>query len=454
MKTRLEEFKIDGLFGLYSHRIALNLTDRITIIIGPNGRGKTVCLKFIEALFRKRYTYFAEIPFRTAEFTFTGGEKIILKRSKEPEKQAAEGASTTRSIDFTLSAPEKKTITWAPTTVDIRSMRELRRYIPPEWVQVSPDLWVDHTDGEEITFAELLERFQVPSKLNSVLRQDLPEDLAELVNTIDCHLIETQRLLVLPSGTVEEDVEYGAYGPARRRFRGSRLAIQQKAQKLKTILKDTLTTYANLSQSLDRSFPFRVFESQGFAKLSQDLLRQELKQLDGRREALMGAGILDREYHAVTMPSGIIQPGVAMALEMYVKDTTKKLDVFNNLLSMLDLFEELIENRFIDKTLHIDRENGFKIISKTQHEVPLDRLSSGEQHQLILIFDLLFDVTEKSLILIDEPELSLHVAWQKTFIESLTRIIALNGFDVLLATHSPAVVAKHFSLTVELGEVE
>jgi predicted ATP-binding protein involved in virulence len=121
---------------------------------------------------------------------------------------------------------------------------------------------------------------------------------------------------------------------------------------------------------------------------------------------------------------------------------------------MLDLFKELIENRFIDKTLHIDRENGFKIISKTQHEVPLDRLSSGEQHQLILIFDLLFVVTEKSLILIDEPELSLHVAWQKTFIESLTRIIALNGFDVLLATHSPAVVAKHFSLTVELGEVE
>ncbi len=454
MKTRLEEFKIDGLFGLYSHRIALNRTDRITIIIGPNGRGKTVCLKFIEALFRKRYTYFAGIPFRTAEFTFTGGKKISLKRSKEPDKGAAEGAST-RSIDFTLSAPGKKTITWAPTTVDIRSTRELRRYIPSEWVQVSPDLWVDQNDGEEITFAELLERFHVPSKLNSILRLDLPEDLAQLVNTIDCHLIETQRLLVLPSGTVEEEeVEFGPYGPPRRRFRGSRLAIQQKAQKLKTILKDTLSTYANLSQSLDRSFPFRVFEATRFPNLSQDRLRQELKQLDGRREALMSAGILDREHDAVTMPSGSIQTGVAIALEMYVKDATKKLDVFNNLLSRLDLFKELIEKRFIDKTLHIDRENGFKIVSKTQHEVPLDRLSSGEQHQLILIFDLLFDVTENSLILIDEPELSLHVAWQKTFIESLTRIIALNGFDVLLATHSPAVVAEHFSLTVELGKVE
>jgi predicted ATP-binding protein involved in virulence len=86
--------------------------------------------------------------------------------------------------------------------------------------------------------------------------------------------------------------------------------------------------------------------------------------------------------------------------------------------------------------------------------VPLDRLSSGEQHQLILTFDLLFEVTENFLILIDEPELSLHVTWQKSFIESLRRIISLNGFDVLLATHSPAVVARHFNLAIELGPVD
>jgi predicted ATP-binding protein involved in virulence len=57
MLSRLSEFRVEGLFGLYDHRIALNLEDRITIIIGPNGRGKTVCLKIIEALFRNRYAY-------------------------------------------------------------------------------------------------------------------------------------------------------------------------------------------------------------------------------------------------------------------------------------------------------------------------------------------------------------------------------------------------------------
>jgi predicted ATP-binding protein involved in virulence len=118
------------------------------------------------------------------------------------------------------------------------------------------------------------------------------------------------------------------------------------------------------------------------------------------------------------------------------------------------LFKDLIDKRFIDKSIQIDRELGFRITSRTDTIVPLDKLSSGEQHQLILVFDLLFEVTQNSLILIDEPEISLHVAWQKTFIESLQRIIELNAFDVLLATHSPAVVARHFDLSVTLGPVD
>jgi predicted ATP-binding protein involved in virulence len=154
------------------------------------------------------------------------------------------------------------------------------------------------------------------------------------------------------------------------------------------------------------------------------------------------------------MRSGEIEPGVAKALEIYVSDTTQKLNTFNDLYARVDLLKELMASRFIDKTIQIDRENGFKIRSKTGMNVPLEKLSSGEQHQLILVFDLIFEVSKNSLILIDEPELSLHVAWQRTFIEGLEKIILLNEFDVILATHSPALIAKHFDLTVELGPVD
>jgi len=93
-------------------------------------------------------------------------------------------------------------------------------------------------------------------------------------------------------------------------------------------------------------------------------------------------------------------------------------------------------------------------IRTRDHVVPLEKLSSGEQHQLVLFFELLFELKENALILIDEPELSLHVAWQKKFLSDLNRIIELNQFDVILATHSPQLVSRWSDLVVELGEVD
>jgi hypothetical protein len=254
--------------------------------------------------------------------------------------------------------------------------REIRRYVPIQWEPVNADLWIDQTDGEELTLLEPQRRYRLPSKLQAMLQQDVPDRFTQLIERIDCHLIETQRLLVLPTGDVELDDDTPPYF-RRRRSQGSRLAIQQKAEKLKSILKDTLTTYANLSQSLDRSFPLRVFDAQGSAKLSEDELRQELKRLDERREALIAAGILDTDYQPVTMRGGNIEPGVATVLEIYVKDAVEKLNVFNSWRSKVDLLKEIIKTRFIDKSIQIDRESGFKIISKTGYEIPLETLSSG-----------------------------------------------------------------------------
>ena len=86
-------------------------------------------------------------------------------------------------------------------------------------------------------------------------------------------------------------------------------------------------------------------------------------------------------------------------------------------------------------------------------KVPIEALSSGEQHQLVLFFELLFEIKENALILIDEPELSLHVAWQKKFVGDLMKIIDLNQFDVILATHSPQLISRWTDLVVELGNI-
>lgn len=94
------------------------------------------------------------------------------------------------------------------------------------------------------------------------------------------------------------------------------------------------------------------------------------------------------------------------------------------------------------------------ILSPFMDERDVEHLvrGSGEQQELVLHYDLLFRVPSNTIVLIDEPELSLHVAWQKRFLPDLLKIVELSNFDALVATHSPYVVGDRGDLMVGLGD--
>jgi predicted ATP-binding protein involved in virulence len=98
----------------------------------------------------------------------------------------------------------------------------------------------------------------------------------------------------------------------------------------------------------------------------------------------------------------------------------------------------------------IGKKDGFIFETSKGEKLPTTKLSSGEQHELVLLYEFLFKVSPNSLILIDEPELSLHVLWQQQFLKDLEDITKLSGFDVLIATHSPQIIHDRWDLTVEL----
>ena len=100
-------------------------------------------------------------------------------------------------------------------------------------------------------------------------------------------------------------------------------------------------------------------------------------------------------------------------------------------------FVNVSNNYLRGKEIRYDESNvTIKVINKrTETEVLLEKLSSGEK-QLVSIFSKLYlESTQKSFIIFDEPELSLSIEWQKTL---LPDIIASGQCGLLLAaTHSP-----------------
>ena len=116
----------------------------------------------------------------------------------------------------------------------------------------------------------------------------------------------------------------------------------------------------------------------------------------------------------------------------------------------IELLVKIINSRFVQKRLEINRQGGFVFTTSQGRTLRPDQLSSGEKHVIVLFYELLFKVRPDSLILIDEPELSLHIVWQQQFIRDLQAIIGLAGFDALIATHSPQIIHDRWDLAVEL----
>lgn len=74
----------------------------------------------------------------------------------------------------------------------------------------------------------------------------------------------------------------------------------------------------------------------------------------------------------------------------------------------------------------------------------LDSLSSGQQQMVVLLARIwlgknphkLIESSGPRLLLIDEPEISMHLAWQHEIAQQLSRVAARAGTQVIAATHS------------------
>lgn len=314
--VRLIQFSVDKLFREFNYTVLLNTEKRITSIIAPNGSGKTVFLRLISALFRRQWSLYKTTEFSQLDFMFSDCRTVSVYKSLTGE---AEDTTSIASLGVHFSISKKDSFPalgvmrgWSPKiSENYRSkLHSVERYLPII-TRISPTKWSNDVTGQQLNFQEILEIYgdQLPVSFLSGIYADEPEDLKDLIDSIDCHLIETQRLLILS-------------GEESSRFRGidrrpaSTLAIAQKAQLLKAIIATSLTEYATLSQSLDRSFPRRVISQT--ETVLQDTLRQQMRELDEERKQLMDAGLLGTEAgDPVSLPGGNIEGAISRVLRVH-----------------------------------------------------------------------------------------------------------------------------------------
>ena len=216
-------------------------------------------------------------------------------------------------------------------------------------------------------------------------------------------------------------------------------------------IKAKLGESGSLAASLDRTFPHRIIEGSISKNVTETKIRNDYEEQQKYRNRLMDAGLIDSE-ELIPLPQTTLDKSEKKVLRFYLDDVSKKMKVYSELLERAELFKSILDDKkFLNKSIEINVEKGIEFKSKDGNSVPISSLSSGEQQEVVITYELLFLSGNNQLVMIDEPELSLHVTWQQKFLDDVTRISELANLDFIIATHSPTIVGHRTDLMVALS---
>jgi predicted ATP-binding protein involved in virulence len=140
-------------------------------------------------------------------------------------------------------------------------------------------------------------------------------------------------------------------------------------------------------------------------------------------------------------------------LSIFLQDWEERTAVYADLLLKVNVFLSILNGKeLINKVAGVTAKDGFLFLTSDGNPLSLSALSSGEQHETILLYELLFNAPPDSLVLIDEPEASMHVVWQIEFFQDIERIARLSGLSFIIATHAPDLINDKMDLCVDLFE--
>lgn len=448
---KLVRVEFTKLFGYFDYSIDFH--DTVTILHGLNGCGKTTMLQTINAVFNKDLDAIKSTELQSVSFFFSTGAILKIDRKKiylDPEEKKTTGIIY---LEYSIIENGKKTVFDSFENTDECQYvikRFSKGYHPiPFLERINESTWYDRIHEKKLNLEEVIDEYgaiifrQYGDKCREYLEDDIPQPVQDILDSMDVRLIAADRL------TVAKRV--------RRQYGEDNIKIDRRvnliAKDLSQKIQDTIQKYAQLSQAKDRTFPLRAIKQS--SPLTVDEIKSKMIELESKRKEFIDTGILEEKQDDIEIHDllGAITESNRQNLSLYAIDTEEKLNALSSLSYSINLFRNLIDKNFSNKKIVFNKDYGFRFVTTYSNSTILPQsLSSGEQHELVMFYDLIFNASENTLILIDEPELSLHIKWQLDYIDDLLKIIDRTKFSAVLATHSPQIIHDKWDLTVSLSE--
>ncbi len=431
----IRRIDVKDLFG--SHSYCLKPTGpidgepgRLMLLYGRNGTGKTTILNLLYHLlnpepFGGHRSFIGGIPFREFSVHLHDNSYISALRGRKID-------AGNYMIKARLSRVKREIVwAWAPTRP------QSQRRNDPIYESLCSSL-----RNLDLTTHYLRDTRRVEgsiSKKGRVSRRMVmpsPEDVVLSVET------EEAEEMLNPARQLQESIDAAIQWFRRNALEAANVGYTS----INAIYRDILTSLSKPSKSIAKvSFK------------SVDQLIESIKELQSRNETFAQLGLtpeLDISGIAAALKSGWQRRAhiINAILRPYLDGQKARLDALQELQRVMSSFVSLLSSFYSGKDVSLQLDQGLEIRTKQGQVISPQLLSSGEKQLLLLFCNAISSRSKKTILMIDEPELSLNVTWQRELIPALLTCMSGTGYQIVLATHSVELLSQYQESVISLDE--
>lgn len=446
----ISKINITGLFDIYNYELpAKGSLQNAAILYGDNGVGKSTILRLAFHLLsaandrgHRQALYAAE--FNSLSITLSNGiilsavqqppsndsgpKKLVLSIQKGRKKIAGWDfipKSIRRESDYYVEYSEEKNIYIQKSlTVKLEKFNSERQYLEV-LAECVPNMFILNADRR-------LDSDSVPDPSDEVeLRRVMRYEEAKRVND----LVARSREIALTQA-LSSAAKWISRKALQSTNKGSENVHGVYSQVLKHLVGHSSTTM----------IPPETPDSTLQEKLSE--IEVKTKEFAAYEFA---TPLTTTEFQkAITTKNDSKRQLAINLLTPYIDSLESRLAAIDPIYKVVDKFINVVNNLLVDKKIYYKVSQGFSIYNLKNHLLEPGNLSSGEQQLLLLFCYVLTGRDKPCVFMIDEPEISLNVKWQRQLIQSLLDITSGSEIQFIFASHSMELLSQHRSRVVKL----
>ena len=453
----ISSMKIEGLFGLYDYSIPkIGSLQNASILYGDNGVGKSTLLRLAFHLMspasdRGHRTALYNTEFKSLEVILSSGAKLTAKKIKKNEliillMEIWEGDLRTAIWDYCprdeRQFHERDLFYF---DIDGRGRQLIKRSKSPHQAELN----LGNTPrGESIYLEKLTSVSPTMFILNADRRLDSdsvadPSDEVELRRTMQYG--EPKRINELVVRSREIALSQALSSATKWIGRKAVQGANQGSMNVHSVYADVLTKLVasgnrKEESSEEISIPDLLTQLTKIDLISAEHADYELATHLSTKE--FKKSISGRNKSKNLLAAKLIKP--------YISSVEGRLNAVAPLYKLINRFVKIINELLTDKKISFKLSQGFKLENRLGVTLNSAQLSSGEQQLLLLFCYVLTARDTPTIFMIDEPEISLNIKWQRKLIQVLLDITEDASIQFIFASHSMELLSQHRSRVVKL----